>query len=165
MSILKRQVNFSSAFSSLFSIITYNSSVSCSSCIFYFGQKDPMKIPILTLSSVLMKICQIPHAIFQTTSQFFFKFYVTFASVMKYKSSAHFQVKRCILFTNGTNQSGNFLDFFETKNKFFFKFCSSLWYHEIYFVHTFLAETLYTFSKRSLSKSKFGEISPEQSKV
>ena len=33
-----------------------------------------MKIPILTFSSVLMKICQIPHVIFQITSQFFFKF-------------------------------------------------------------------------------------------
>ena len=31
--------------------------------------------------------------------------------------------------------------------------------------HFFLAETLYTFSKSSLSKYKFGEISPEQSKV
>ena len=29
----------------------------------------------------------------------------------------------------------------------------------------FLAETLYTFSKSNLSKYKFGEISPEQSKV
>ena len=39
-----------------------------------FGQKHPIKVPILTLPSVLVKICQIPHAIFQTTSQFFFKF-------------------------------------------------------------------------------------------
>ena len=44
---------------------------------FLFGQKDPMKIPILTLSSVLFKICQIPHVIFQTTSQLFFKFSMT----------------------------------------------------------------------------------------
>ena len=74
MSVLKQQVNSYSDFSSYFSVITYNSSVSCSSCIFYFGQKDLMKIPILTLSSALMKICQIPHFIFQTTSHFFFKF-------------------------------------------------------------------------------------------
>ena len=36
-----------------------------------------MKVPILTFPSVLVKICQIPHVIFQTTSQFFFKFYMT----------------------------------------------------------------------------------------
>ena len=38
-----------------------------SSYIFYFGQKNPIKVPILTLSSALVKICQIPHVIFQTT--------------------------------------------------------------------------------------------------
>ena len=43
-------VNLSSDFSSFFSVIIYNSSVSFNSCILYFGQKDPMKIPILTLS-------------------------------------------------------------------------------------------------------------------
>ena len=62
----------------------------CSSCIFYFGQKDPMKISILTLSSVLMKICQI--------------------RVM-----------------------------FETKNKFFFKFWTTLWYHQTQLFHTYFS--------------------------
>ena len=45
-----------------------------SSYISYFGQKNPIKVPILTLSSALVKICQSPHVIFQTTSHFFFKF-------------------------------------------------------------------------------------------
>ena len=36
-----------------------------------------MKVPIFTLSSVLMKICQIPHVIFQTTSHFLFTFCMT----------------------------------------------------------------------------------------
>ena len=152
MSILKRQVSSSSDFSSFFSVITYNSSVSCSSCMFYFGQKDP--IPILTLSSVLMKICQIPAVIFQTTSQFFFK--------------------RCIPSTKGTNQSTNFLDFLVLGSKFT-KFLSFL-KQKISFSSNFaplfgimrhissilfLAKTLYTFSKSSLLKYKFGEISPE----
>ena len=44
--------------------IFYHSSVICSSCIFYFGQKNPMKIRILTFPIVLMNICQIPHFIF-----------------------------------------------------------------------------------------------------
>ena len=36
-----------------------------------------MKIPILTLPSLLVKICQIPHVIFQTKSQFFFNVCMT----------------------------------------------------------------------------------------
>ena len=32
-----------------------------------------MKIPILTLLSVRMKFCQIPHVIFQITSHFIFQ--------------------------------------------------------------------------------------------
>ena len=45
-----------------------------SSKLFYFGQKDPINVPILTLSSARMKICQISNVIFQTTSHFFFNF-------------------------------------------------------------------------------------------
>ena len=43
----------------------------------YFGLKDPINMPILRLSIALVKICHIPHVIFQTTSQFFFKFCIT----------------------------------------------------------------------------------------
>ena len=43
----------------------------------YFGLKDPINMPILRLSIALMKICHIPHIIFQTTSQFFFEFSIT----------------------------------------------------------------------------------------
>ena len=50
---------------------------SLSSKFFYFGLKDPMKLPIFRLSSTLEKICNLPHLIFQTTSQFFFKFCIT----------------------------------------------------------------------------------------
>ena len=48
-----------------------------SSYIFYSGLKDPIKVPILRLSSALVKIYHIPHVIFQTTSQLFFKFCIT----------------------------------------------------------------------------------------
>ena len=136
-----------------------------------------MKIPILILSSVLMKICQIPHVIFQTTSQFFFKFCMTLQCHEIY-SPVLFYVKCCILCTEGTSQSVNFLDFLVLGSKFT-KFLSFL-KQKISFSSNFaplfgimrhissilfLAETLYTFSKSSLSKYKFGEISPEQSKV
>ena len=45
-----------------------------------------MKVPILRLLSALMKIFQIPHFIFQTTSQFFLKF-ASLSSVVKDNSS------------------------------------------------------------------------------
>ena len=44
----------------------------------YFGLKDPINMSILRLSITLVKICNIPYVIFQTTSQFFFKFCITF---------------------------------------------------------------------------------------
>ena len=40
-----------------------------SSYFFNFGLKDPIEIWILRLSSALLKICHIPHVIFQTTGQ------------------------------------------------------------------------------------------------
>ena len=43
----------------------------------YFGLKDPINIRILRLSIALVKICHIPHVIFQTKSQIFFKFFIT----------------------------------------------------------------------------------------
>ena len=67
-----------------------------SSYFSYYRLKDPINIPILRLSIALVKICHILHAnsfqihsLFQTTSQFFFKFGSPF-SVMKDKSSVFF---------------------------------------------------------------------------
>ena len=40
------------------------------SCIFYFRYKDPIKVPNSRLVSALVNICNIPHVIFQTASQF-----------------------------------------------------------------------------------------------
>ena len=53
--------------------------------------------------------------------------------------------------------SAQILVSFETTNQFLFKFCINLHCHETQ-LFTFLAEILYTFSKRSLSRYKFGEI-------
>ena len=38
------------------------------SYLFYFGQKDPTNVPIFTLSSALVKMCQISQVFFQTAS-------------------------------------------------------------------------------------------------
>ena len=86
-------------------------------------------------------------------------------SVMKYNSSVLFQVKRWLYTSHKRDQSKckccrlfsarskihQILVLFETKSKFFFKFYTTLWYHQTYFLHTFLAETLYTFCKSSPS--------------
>ena len=55
---------------------------------------------------------------------------------------------------------------FETTNLFFFKFCIILQYHEIYItpVYLFSWNFIY-FQQKEPIKYKFGEISPEQSKV
>ena len=42
-----------------------------------FGQKQPIKVQIFRLSSARVRIHQIPHFIFEATSQFFFKFCIT----------------------------------------------------------------------------------------
>ena len=43
------------------------------SYLFYFGQKDPIKVELFTLLSALVKIYQTSRVFPQTTSQFFFK--------------------------------------------------------------------------------------------
>ena len=51
---------------------------------------------------------------------------------------------------------------FETTNQFFFKFCMNLQCHETQLLCIFLAEILYAFNKRSLSRYKFTEIKSQK---
>ena len=76
MSILNWQVDSSSIFASLFTVMTHNSPINFKLIHFqlWTKKKDPIKVPILRLSSALVKIYQIPHVIFGSTSQFSFKF-------------------------------------------------------------------------------------------
>ena len=113
-----------------------------------------MKVPILRLSNALVKIWQILHVILQTTSQLFFKFCITL-QCHKDNSSVLFYVKRYILSTKGINKSGHFENV-ECSGQNLpnsCHFCITLQCHEIWLLYTFLAETLYTFNKRSLSSS------------
>ena len=73
MTLLKWQVNFSSNFALSFIVMTYKV-VKLKVITFVLCTKGSTKVPILTLSSALVKICQISHVIFQTTSLFFVKF-------------------------------------------------------------------------------------------
>ena len=61
MSILNWHVNSASIFVSFFIVMTHNSSVNFKFIFFILHKKGPMEVPILTLSSALVKICQIPH--------------------------------------------------------------------------------------------------------
>ena len=72
-------VNSFSNFAFFFIIITHNSPVNFKLIHFLLGIKVPHKSPNFEsqLSIALVKICQIPHVVFQTTSQFFFKFCIT----------------------------------------------------------------------------------------
>ena len=63
MPILKRQVDSSPNFASLFS-----------SSNIYFDQKEPIKMKFFDTWSARAKIRQIPHVNFEMTSQFLFKF-------------------------------------------------------------------------------------------
>ena len=125
-----------------------------------------MKIPISTFSSVLMKICQIPHVIFQTTSQFFFKFCMTlvswnillctFLGQTLYTLHKRDQSKcKCFRLFSAQIKIHQILVIFEIKNKFSSNFAQFFGHSSSILV---LAETLYTFSN-------FSKISPEQSKV
>ena len=99
-------------------------------------------------------------------------------NVMKHNSYVLFLVKRCILCTKGTNQSANssdflvfgskltkLLSFLKQKISFSSNFAPLFGIMRHIFSILFLAQTLYTFSKSSRSKYKFGEISPEQSEI
>ena len=122
------------------SLQCHNSSVNFSTCIFYFGQKDFMKVPILTLSSVLVKICQIPHLILQTTS--FSSNFAWLLSIIKENFSVFFRsnviwfaqnepsnVQMFETFECSDRNSPNFSHFCNIKCVFFQIFChSSVWW-------------------------------------
>ena len=172
-SILKWQVNFSSNFASFFIAMRHNSSVKFKLILFLLWIKESDQSPILSLSSALVKICHIPHAIFKPQVSFSSNFASSF-SFMKDNSS--------VLFRSTLNSLHNrnkwrwtfwrlisarvkfkqILVIFETTDQFFFKFYINLQGHDTTFLY-FLAKSLY--SLRSLSKYKFGKILREQSKV
>ena len=136
-----------------------------------------MKILILTLLSVLMKICQMPHVIFQTTSQFFLQIlqessvswnvtplYFFKSNVVYFEQKAQSKCKFFRL-SSALIKIHQILVLFETKIIFSSNFAPPFGIMRHISSIPFLAETLYTFSKSILSKYKFGEISPEQSRI
>ena len=70
---------FFSKFESLFGVTRRNSFVLFHLNFIYFGHKEPIKVQIFRLPNARKKINQIPYVIFQATSQFLFKFCITFS--------------------------------------------------------------------------------------
>ena len=123
-----------------------------------FGQKEPMKVQIFKFLNALMKVHPIPHASFETRSKV--KVYSNFASLFtaffisnlntlgkKSPSKWNFQTFEWL----GEN-SPNSLSCLKLQASFSLNF-SSLQCHGKLF-HTFLAETVHAFDKRSPSKCK-----------
>ena len=75
---LKRQVRSSSNFASFFIVMTHKFPVNFNLIHFQLRTKGSHLIPILRISSALVKIYQIRHVTFGSTSQFSFKFFIKF---------------------------------------------------------------------------------------
>ena len=74
MSFLKSQVSFPSNVASIFSAIKQNSSILfLAQTLYTLFKRSPLKCKFLRFSSAWVKIRQIPHVIFESTSQFSFK--------------------------------------------------------------------------------------------
>ena len=78
--------------------------------LYTFITRNPLKCKILRLSSAQVKIRRIPHANFETTSQFLFKFFIIL-SVSTNKSSVNFELMDFLLFIKRSHQSPNFETF------------------------------------------------------
>ena len=129
MLILKQQVNSSSNFASFFIVMTHSSSVNFK-LIYIFS----------TLGKRILSKSQIPHAIFQTTRQFFFKFCVTLQWYERYLLCTFLGQIKCfpqkepikveiLRISSGKMKLHQILVIFET-NQFLFEFCITLLCHE-----------------------------------
>ena len=129
MPVLKWQVNSASNFALFFIVMTHSFSVNF----------DPIKVPILKLSNVLVKICQISHVIFQT-SQFFFQFCITIqcherqlpCTFLNETLNTLHNRNKWVLESHKQILGSNFSKFLSLlkQHQFFFKFCINLQGHE-----------------------------------
>ena len=107
MSFFKPQVILPSKFALIFSIMTHNPSVFFSSNIIYFGQKEPMKVQILTLLSVGSKLAKFLMSFFKAEVSSFSNFASLFI-VMTHNPSVLSWFKYNILSTKVVHQIVNF---------------------------------------------------------
>ena len=131
-----------------------------SSYVFYFGLKDPIKVPILCqFKSVFLQILHHPSVSWKITPLYFFR------SNIKYFAHAQYgliKVQILETFEYSGQISPNSCHFWKNRSVFLQILRQSSRSWDITPLY-FLAKILYTL--RSLSKYKFGEILREQSKV
>ena len=88
----------------------HSPSIFFSSNITYFLAKQPIKVKIFRLATARIKTDQVPHVIFGTESQFFFKLCITL-QCHETNTSVLFHLNRYMLQTKGSYQSADFQTF------------------------------------------------------
>ena len=152
MSFFKAQASFPSNVASLISAIKQNSPILFFSWkIMYFIQKKPIKMQIFEIfSSAWVKIRQIPHVIFESTSQFSFRCCINIQCHQATLPEIFLAQRLCTLFKRSPLKC-KFLIFssaqvkirqiphviFETTSKFSFKCCINIQCHQEKLPYTF----------------------------
>ena len=125
----------------------------------------PLKWNFLRCLSARVKIHQIPHVSLKAHVNFLSNF-ASFFIVMTHNSSVNFKLIYFLIWIKGFHQNPNFETIkcsgdnlpkssyviLQTTSQFFFQFCTTPQYHEIWLLSTFLAQTLCTLVKSLRSK-------------
>ena len=141
MSILKRQVSSSSDFSSFFSVITYNASVSLLLMHFLLwtkGSHENINFDVFKCSDENLPKCScyFPNhksVFLQILNDFSVSWNIIcnfFRSNVVYFAQRDQSRCKCFRLFSAWIKIHQILVTCETKNKFLFKFCTTLWYHE-----------------------------------
>ena len=137
MSFLKAQVSFPSNVASIFSAIKQNSPILfLAQTLYTLFKRSPLKCKFLRFSSARVKIRQIPHLIFESTSQFSFRFcinikchQVKLPQIILSSKIVYFVRKKLVkvrifeIFKCSGENSSNSSCQFELTLPFLFKFC------------------------------------------
>ena len=153
-------VNSFSIFASFFIVITHNCEFEAHT-FSTWDKSTPQNIQfwVPTLSALFSKpqlsFLQILHhslASWKITPMYFFRSSITYISHFSRDQS------KCKLLKllSTLIKIHQILVTFKTTNQFYFKFCINLQCQETQLLCTFIAEILYTFNKRNLSRYKFG---------
>ena len=144
MSVLNWPINFWSNFTSFFTVMTHKSPVNFELIHFLLWIKGPNKSPnFSTFKRALVKICQIPHVIFESTNYFSFKLCINIQCRQKGLLCA-FLAQKCYTLVKRSSLKCKFLMFlnalmkicqnyhfiFQIARKVFFEFYITLQCHE-----------------------------------
>ena len=139
MSFLKVKVSFPSNFASVFSTIKITLLYFFRTNIIYFDQRQPIKVHSFEIFEYLNQNLSNYSWQFWTEKSIPLQFFASFFILKTHNSLLNFKLKYFQLWTKESHQSPHFeitgalvktcqtlYVIFETKNKFFFKFCINL---------------------------------------